>query len=204
MRRTLGDRIETRGRGCGIDLELGSIQGGAACVVAPAEDAGAVEETGGTSGDRLPNDDETAARIHRQERVRLPARNRGVDQELIALCHATGIVATRENAVGIATAVARPGNDEVPARVHDRRGLYLVAYRGRINQKLGTLRYRVGVIALRKDAVAAAILALASPNNDRLARGIHADRWKELVAWREGIHLVLRSGRNSGQEQREI
>src|SRR5205823_3837667 len=125
--------------------------------------------------------------------VALVARGGGVDEELAVVGDAAGGEDLPVDAPAAAVlAVARPGDEEVAAGVHRHGRVDLVAGRGGVDEELAALGHPGGVVALRVDAHAVAVLTGAGPGHGEVAVD-RVDRHGgvALVAGSEGVDAEL-------------
>src|SRR5205807_799306 len=115
--------------------------------------------------------------VDRDGGVGLVADGGEVDAELAALRPARGIVHLRLDAPAAAVlAIARPGDDEIAAEpVHRHGGGGLIAGGGGVDAELAPLGRARAAVELPEDAQAAAVLAIARPGDDEIARVVHGD-----------------------------
>ena len=101
-----------------------------------------------------------------------------------------------------AGAVALPGDDEVALGIHGHRGVCLTARREAVDLEFAADFRATGIVELGVDAVAAAILAVALPDDDIISRGIRGNFRILLIARGERIGLELTAGGHRGQSNR--
>src|SRR3990172_397074 len=140
----------------------------------------------------LPNDDEIAVRVRRHRGVLLPARDVGVDLELVPLGSSGGVEALAEDSVvAPVLALAVPNDDEVPNGVRSRGWEPLDARGVGVDLELASLGEAVGVEALAEDPPGAPVLAVALPNDDEVPVRVGGHRGVALVARGVGVDLEV-------------
>src|SRR5262249_35779611 len=140
----------------------------------------------------LPGDDEVPRLVQRHTRKALWVGGVGIDLELAALDRSRRIVTLPENAKAAAVlAIAVPDDDEVPRLVHCHTGSFLVAGGVGIALELAALHHSRRIVTLPKNASLAAVLGIAFPDNDEVARRVHGHAGATLDVGGVGIDLEL-------------
>src|SRR5262249_7564600 len=153
----------------------------AACPVdriALAEDARAV-----AAAAAAPHDHRLSQVVDRDRGVTLIADGGRVDLKFVADGLARGGVLPREDAPAAGVLpVARPGNQIIPVCVRRDTGELLIADGRRVDELLVSQSVAGRVEALGIDPPAAAILVVAPPRDDEVARAVEGHRGTLLVA----------------------
>src|SRR5262249_42351786 len=130
-----------------------------------------------------PHDHRLSQVVDRDRGVTLIADSGRVDLKFVADGLARGGVLPREDAPAAGVLpVARPGNQIIPVCVRRDTGVLLVAGGRRVDEFLVSQSVAGCVEALGIDPPAAALLVVASPRDDEVARAVEGHRGPLLVA----------------------
>ncbi len=193
-----GDRrlvLRGLGRGRSIDLYLAAERGPGRVVFAHV-DVLVRPGTGHIVVVVAPGDGEAAAGERSHVGLVLAAVDRFIDAELAAERRAVGRVALRVHPGAAAIlVVGAPGHDEAAALEHRHRRFVLRAGGRGVDAELAAGGRAIGVVALRVDAVAAAVLAVVAPDHHEAAVGERGDLGLVLLARGRGVHPELGTDR---------